>query len=265
MARTFDGVDDQIAFGSEAAIDDVAVYTAFALIRITGNVVDERTVLSKFKSDYSAGKLFISLAGNGVSNNKVFTLITTSAGSIASESAADVLVVNTWRAIVTTWDGTVNVGPTPKIYAGTIGGAIAEVSYTSQDDGSGLLTSLDASASLRVGTRDPLDTFFAGGLAECALWNRVLTADEIRALGRGFAPAFFPRGRVFYSLIDGRHSPEINMAGTTHGTVTGTTFLDHPPVIYPRQMGVQVPTVGGSSFKAAWARGSNVVIGSGTR
>lgn len=149
------------------------------------------------------------------------------------------------------------------VYTCQLGGVITETSYTSRTGISGAIS--DASPNIMVGARISDATFFAGGIAECAIWNRVLTDGEIRALGRGFAPAFFPRGRVFYSLIDGRHSPEINMAGTTHGTVTGTTFLDHPPVIYPRQMGVQVPTVGGSSFKAAWARGANVVIGSGAR
>ncbi len=260
MARTFDGVDDQIAFGSEAAIDDLGPFTACAIVRITGNVTDERQIFTKMNSSYN-GKMFLAATGGGGSNNKIFVMVSAS-DSIYAESAADVLVVDTWRVVISSWAGGTAVSP--KIYACTIGGALAEVSYTTQDGGSGVVT--DAAATLRIGTRDPLDaTFFAGGLAECALWNRVLTDDELRALGRGFAPSFFPRGRVFYNPIDGRHSPEINMAGTTHGTVTGTTFLDHPPVLYPRQMGVQVPTVGGSSFKAAWARGANVVIGAGAR
>ena len=260
MARTFDGVDDQIAFGSEAAIDDLIPYTAVALVRITSDIVDERQILVKMNAVYN-GTMYLAASGGGGNNNKVFTFISGSAAWFA-ESVADALVVDTWRVVVSTWAG--GSGTAPKLYACTLGGALAELSYVSQTGGNGRVT--DAGATLRVGSRDPLDaTFFAGGLAECALWNRVLTADELQALGRGFAPAFFPRGRVFYNLIDGRHSPEINMAGTTHGTVTGTTFLDHPPAIYPRQMGVQVPTVGGSSFKAAWARGANVVIGSGAR
>lgn len=250
MARTFDGVDDQIAFGSEAAIDDLIPYTAVALVRITSDIVDERQILVKMNAVYN-GTTYLAASGGGGNNNKVLTFISGSAVWFA-ESVANALVVDTWRVVVSTWAG--GSGTAPKLYACTLGGALAELSYVSQTGGNGRVT--DAGATLRVGSRDPLDaTFFAGGLAECALWNRVLTADELQALGRGFAPAFFPRGRVFYNLIDGRHSPEINMAGTTHGTVTGTTFLDHPPVIYPRQMGAQLSWNSGGSSLVVKLRG----------
>jgi len=261
MARTFDGIDDQVAYGSEAAIDDLTAYTAMVLVRTTGNVTDERILVSKFTSGYT-GTIYLGATGSGGNNNKVYTYISGSVGWYA-ESAVDALIANIWRVIIATWAGGTAVAP--KLWACTLGGTLAELSYTgTPTGGSGRVS--DASATLRVAARDAADaTFFAGGMAESALWNRRLSDDELRALGRGFAPAFFPRGRVFYSPLAGRQSTEPNWAGTTHGTVTGTTFLDHPPVIYPRQMGVQVPTVGGSSFKAAWARGANVVIGAGAR
>ena len=264
MALTFDGVNDQVAYGSEAAIDDLMGFTACAYLYTTSDVTAEQSVIAKCKSDYSAMELFISATGSGGNNNKIFLYVhTNDPNGPYAESVANTLVLNTWQIVVTTWVGTVGV-TAPKIYVGTVGGVIAEPSYAVSSAGTGAYQS-NASASLRLGTRDPLDTFYAGGLAEAAIWNRVLTGDEIAALGRGFAPAFFPRGRVFYSPLAGRQSTEPNWAGTTHGTVTGATFLDHPPIIYPRQMGVQVPTVGGSGFKAAWARGANVVIGAGAR
>lgn len=263
MARTFDGVDDQVAFGSEAAIDDLAAFTACALVRITGNVTDERQILNKMNSSFN-GAMYISATGGGGNNNKIFSLIGGSS-SAYSETTADILAVNTWKVIVTTWGGGAG-SDLIHIYSCTLGGTIAEASYT----GSPVWVTgrdSDAAATLRIGTRDPLDaTFFAGGIAECALWNRVLSADELAALGRGFAPAFFPNGRVFYSKVDGRSSPELNYAGTTHGTLTGTTYLEHPPMIYPARMGtMKTGGVAGSSFKAAWARGSNAVIGAGAR
>jgi hypothetical protein len=231
VARTFDGSNDQIVYGSETAIDDLSAYTAFALVRVTGNVVNERTILAKFKSDYSAGRLFISAIGDGSSNNKIFTAILTNGSNAEATSVADVLVVNTWRVIVTTWPGVGVVAP--KIYAGNLGGSIAEVSYVDQDAGSGTVQT-DVTASLRVGTRDPLDTFYAGGLAEPAIWNRVLSTDEIKALALGFSPLFFPSGLVFHSPLDGRSSPEKNYAPTgVAGTVTEAAYLEHPSIIYP--------------------------------
>ena len=232
MARTFDGVDDQIAFGSESAIDDLAPFTASALVRITANVTDERQILTKMNSSFN-GSMFITASGGGGNNNKIICIRSGSA-VLYAESAANVLTVNTWRVIITSWDG-INTSTFPKIYACDLGATIAEVSYVTQTAISGAIS--DAAATLRIGARDPLDaTFFAGGLAECALWNRVLADDEMRALGRGYAPAFFPRGRAFYSTLDGRTSPERNWAGTTHGTVTGTAYLEHPQVIYPTSL-----------------------------
>ena len=261
MARTFDGVDDQVAFGSEAAIDDLAAFTACALVRTTGDVTDERILLSKFTSGY-VGTIHLGATGGGGNNNKIYTYVS---GSIPwyAESAVNALVANTWRVVVATWAGGTAVAP--KLWACTLGDAIAELSYTGTPTG-GSGRNSDASATLRIGARDALDaTFFAGGLAECALWNRVLSADELNALGKGFAPAFFPSGRVMYSPVDGRSSPELNYAGTTHGTVTGTTYLEHPPVIYPSRMAMTKTGASASSFKAAWARGSNVLIGIGAR
>ncbi len=231
MARTFGGVSDQIALGSEAEIDDLNGFTACALVRITGDVTDERQILNKMNSSYN-GAMYISATGGGGSNNKIFSAVTGSSTAY-SETVADILAVNTWKVIISTWAGGAG-SDLIHIYSCTLGGALAEASYT----GSPVWMTgrdSDAAATLRIGARDPLDaTFFAGGLAECALWNRVLTDGELAALGKGFAPAFFPRGRVMYSLIDGRTSPERNMTGTgSQGTVTGTTYLEHPPVLYP--------------------------------
>lgn len=259
MARTFDGVDDQVAFGSEAAIDNLAAYTACALVRITANITDERQILTKMTSGY-VGSMYLTAVGDGSSNNRILTLGIMTGTDGYAESVAGALVVNTWRVVVATYAG---VGITaPRIYVGDLGSTIAEVSYLAgAHQGSGTKES-DASATLRIAARDPLDTFFVGGLAECALWNRVLSDGEIASLGRGFAPAFFPQGRVFYSKVDGRSSPEFNYAGTTHGTVTGTTYLDHPPVIYPFTQRLTKRSSSLTNYSLALNAGSYALTGS---
>ena len=74
MARTFGGVSDQIAFGSEAALDDLSPYTAMALVRTTGDVTDERILLSKFTSGY-VGTIHLGATGGGGNNNKIYTYV----------------------------------------------------------------------------------------------------------------------------------------------------------------------------------------------
>lgn len=70
-----------------------------------------------------------------------------------------------------------------------------------------------------------------GNLAEAAFWNRLLTAPEIVLLAKGYAPSHLGTGRLMYFPIDGRTSPERNLATGNTGTVTGTAYVDHYPII----------------------------------
>ncbi len=225
MARTFDGVDDQIAFGSDAAVDNLAAFTAYALVRPTANITTERQILTKMDSGY-LGKMYIF----GSNQNQVCCYMNRNGGNDCyAFSANDTIVVNSWNVLIVTWAG---VGSAPVLYHCLLGGSPATPSSTTQI-GSGSFWS-DASATLRVATRDPLDaTFYAGGIADVALWNRVLNSTEISDLGLGYSPEFNTSGLVFASRITGSDSPEINTTGGTNGTVTGTTSLTHPSVIYP--------------------------------
>lgn len=74
-----------------------------------------------------------------------------------------------------------------------------------------------------------------GSLAEFAHWSRILSAEEIAALAKGFAPSIFPRGLALYCPLDGRTSPErdFGMGGGHAGTVTGTAYQAHPKIITP--------------------------------
>lgn len=238
MARTFDGVDDQVAFGSESAIDNLSTFTAVAYIRPTANITDERQILVKMDSGF-VGNMYITALGSGGNNNKISAYRVATGNDPYSETVADILVPNTWKIILVYFDSA-NFFQSQKIFHSTVGGVMTEASYAvggTSGTWSGTLEA-DASATLRVGSRDSADaTYFAGGIAECALWNRILTAGEIKAIGQGFSPLFFPNGRVFYSPINGRNNPERNYSGAgSSGTVTGTTFLDHPPVIYPNSV-----------------------------
>ena len=228
MARTFDGSNDQVNFGAADIVDTLRPWTALCYVRITGNVVDERQILIKMDSSY-VGTMFIAATGDGVNNNKIFSLSVQSVTPY-SESAANVLVVNTWKVIVTTFTGT--PGDSPKIYSCTPGGTLTEVSYTTQTGGSG--TPDDSPANLRLATRDSLDaTFFAGGLAECALWNRVLSSTELNMLGLGYSALWIPQDLKFYCPVTGTSSPEPDLSGNGNtGTVTEAVQLAHPPVIY---------------------------------
>lgn len=233
MARTLDGVDDQIAFGSDVSVDQLAQFTAYALIRPTATITDERQVLTKMNSSY-LGKMYLALMGS----NELFTYINRDGGSDCYAFSGDgILTVNQWNVIVSTWAG---IGNVPVLYHCLLGGTLTNVTSTTQIGVGSLLN--DSSATLRVGARDPLDaTFYAGGVADCGLWSRVLNSTELADLGLGKSPEFHTTNLVFATRMTGTDSPEINTTGGTNGTVTGTTLLTHPGVTYP-SAGSSVPS-----------------------
>lgn len=224
MARTLDGVDDQIAFGSDVTVDQLSAFTAYALIRPTATVTTEMQVLTKMNSSYS-GKIYLALNNS----NEFFCYMNRNGGNDCYANSGDsILTINQWNVLVCTWAG---VGSAPLLYHCLIGGTLIDVTDTSQI-GSGSFWN-DDSATLRVGARDPGDTFYAGGVADCGVWSRVLDAGELADLGIGKSPEFHTTGLVFATRMTGSESPEINTTGGTNGTVTGTTSLTHPSVTYP--------------------------------
>lgn len=79
-----------------------------------------------------------------------------------------------------------------------------------------------------------------GAVAEAASWNVVLTDEERRALSLGFCPLLIrPSALIFYASLDGQRSPALAIEGapgfrrTLSGTLIGTAWRPHPPIIYP--------------------------------
>lgn len=78
------------------------------------------------------------------------------------------------------------------------------------------------------------NAFFAGQIAECAIWSRVLDIREIQALARGYSPLFFKQNLLTHVPLIGVNNPERDMANRQTYAVTGTTQVRHPRIIYPR-------------------------------
>ncbi len=86
---------------------------------------------------------------------------------------------------------------------------------------------------LAIGNRPSTQTAtraYDGRIAEVGVWNRVLSADEIKAVYSSGVLAV-PSGLVLYVPMIGDASPEPNYYnGAGNATVQGTTVADHPPV-----------------------------------
>lgn len=76
--------------------------------------------------------------------------------------------------------------------------------------------------------------YWNGKIAEVGIWNKALSDADVLALSKRRSPDFVrPDDLPFYSKILGRNSPEPDLIGSRHLTVTGATQAAHPGIIYP--------------------------------
>ena len=234
MARTFDGTDDNIdignlgTFGSadltnpfSISVDlnttDTTIECLYGVIQGAGSdtlfqVLTNQTLPAAGDQD----KMTIQLRGDGTE------------GQLLGRFTNDAVFTNgVWHNLVVVVDPN---GNTITVYLdGT------DVPITLTDTGTPNVFS-DFASGFLVGARENRgtpDLFFTGSLAEFAIWTRALTAAEAAILGDGFSPLFIPNSLRNYLPIIGRASPEPELRQSSNGTVTGTTYLAHPRIIYP--------------------------------
>lgn len=130
-----------------------------------------------------------------------------------------------WAHVVFTYDGG-STANNPVVY---INGVSQTVTRTTAPIGTLNANNVGSTFGQRFGGSG---NEYDGALAEAALWNRILNASEVAALGAGFTPDTNPRGLLFYYPLIGKYSPEADLApaGAGRATVTNTVQQDHAPV-----------------------------------
>lgn len=139
---------------------------------------------------------------------------------VSAQMSAGNFATNTWLGIAATWDGT-NL----RSY---INGVADGVSANST-----IPTAADTQVTLGGGSdydNSPSNLFTNGQVAELAIWDVVLSVDEIASLSKGFrAPLIRPNNLVFYTPVV-RGKQEL-IAGRTMTLGAGSeTVTDHPRV-----------------------------------
>jgi hypothetical protein len=75
---------------------------------------------------------------------------------------------------------------------------------------------------------------FSGSVGDCGLWNAVLSAQEIYALGKGYLRPYQVRPQKLISFfpLDGYGHPALDRGyAKNNGVLTGTTFAPGPPLL----------------------------------
>ena len=145
------------------------------------------------------------------------------------------LATSTWQHITITYDGS-DVGNDAVLYINGV-----DASWTTVTSPSGNFQTNSTAHTWGNLTASSSEAF-DGMLAECALWNRVLSTGEIGGLADGYAPSFFPNGLLSYipmvrDVVD-------YVAGAP--SVNGAAVQDHPRIIVPAPVFYSIPSGAGS-------------------
>lgn len=130
---------------------------------------------------------------------------------------------NVWTNYTITYDGN-STSNDPIIYKDGVSQTINEFSSPAG-------TFPTDSDRLNVGNYVLGDQAWDGGLAEMAVWNRILTPLEAYILGKGFSPRFLPFGLVFYAPMV-RNTGDI--VGGVIGNASATSPFAHPRIFNSR-------------------------------
>lgn len=141
--------------------------------------------------------------------------------------------INEWHQIGVTYNDT-STSNDPVMYLDGVAQSITEYSTPSG-------TPIDNASGYSIGNRiGALDVSWDGYIAEVAFWDRILTAGEMAALGKGASPLFFPNDLVlYYPLI---RDFTLDLVGSP-GTAADITVVAHPKIFYPSRNLISFPSV----------------------
>jgi len=214
---------DRVNHGSAASLDNLAALTAMAWVYPT-TLTSSRTIISKYRGSSSIGWR-LALSGTGGDISLEWFRTGTDMNYITSDTP--LAITNAWYFVAMTADSTVG-----HIYTGTLTTPVVESSYGASTAGSGS-PDADGARSLFVGNVDATSPTlaFQGRIAWAAVWNRVLTREEIQA--QQFKPfCKSSDGCVLFTHLGWAGTgtqPDLS-GSSNNGTVTGATVSDHVPI-----------------------------------
>ena len=225
MARSFTAASSQYASVSKAVVTGVPI-TISAWINPTSTAVSGTgafTIVSICRAVVLKDSFGLDLVGAGSISGSPIRASETGSSTFASANKTGI-TANIWHHVA--------------------GVYISESSRLAYLDGVSASDSTTAAAPntlnlTAIGMTDDgyyvsgPTNFFDGLIADVAIWNVALTANEISALSKGVRAYFVrPKSLVFYSPLDGLASPEPDLSGQANNlTLTASpTAANGPPI-----------------------------------
>lgn len=178
----------------------------------------------------------IGYSDTGSANNAVFMGYTSSSGTLSAyaeiiattaiTNTFTTLSLNTWYHLAVTFHSTGLVSTITPYLNGSAETPSSSISVLSP--------SMD-SAQIGAVLRNSFTNYFFGTIAECAVWTRVLSAEEIASLAAGFSPMFYSNSLSWYNpCLDG--SPEKMLWGQRDSGTISSVGAENKKSIYPSRL-----------------------------
>lgn len=219
MARSTNGTSDYIDCGSISALGSATYATLAGWVyrSASGTKAGFGVYLAPYRLSWIwwSDNVFYVQADNGVGAQYV---------TVAANSASG------WHHIAVVYDGTQGTNTTRlRTYLDGVASTMAAGAGTIP----ATLSATTGTTAYRFGMDNSgSNRFFAGSYAEHGAWSVALTAADVAALYRGSPSMVRPDALLAYWPIMGNASPEPDLYGNGDGTLTGTTKVDHPRIIY---------------------------------
>lgn len=251
MAIEFDGTDDFLTCGTADIVRENAALSVYVKFNLAGLTAGGQRIIHRLSVD---------LGGDGIS------LAINPTGTIEFEVRGDptymyvlsstTVSTATEHTLILTWDGSATA-TNVHIYLNG-----AEVSYTNQDNGSGLTDTSGQTLFIGKISGGTAGRFFNGTMRELAIFSRVITASEITALTntklRG-VPAKMSNCEYYYTMDDqdagtsadgdtvaDKSGNVRNATGDDGANNTGLTWRADTVLTYPGRMAARGGMWGGS-------------------
>lgn len=244
MALSFgSATTNKVNHGSAAALDNLATGTIVLWIKPVSVGAAFRGWASKGLDSASSGWLLHQRSFAGQTFRFALFRATSDLAIVST-----IVLTTDWQCIAATWD--IAVSGSCVLYRGSLTSLMATCVDT-VDVGSGAVVT-DAGDNLIVGNVDIVDTSSANALiASIAIWNRVLTANEVKQQQFRLTPTSGCQILTHYygTGLQPDYSGHLNV-----GTVTGATAAAHVPLgpIFGNKTGFAgwpAPVAGGSLYR----------------
>lgn len=212
MAYSFDGTANRRLTASSAPVT-AAPFTLFARIRATGTGSNRRIL--QIADSSSVDRFALQIVGNNFPLLARYSVQEGANTTDFPQGTAGNVTANTWYAQTAVETAT----NSRALFLDTA----TFTNTTSRTPSSISLTSIGGTSNAAGFTA------FNGQIAEAAMWNATLTADEIKSLAQGFKPTRIrPQSLKFYApLVRDLHDLRDALTITNNNTVT---VADHPRV-----------------------------------